>query len=92
MQPHQRVLCKFRCWEKSERVPSMAKVDGADRPNATMTVRLTAVKDEVFGPYTPSGNLDMQVTPSAGALFTLGEEYYLTFEPVTVESSKQKGL
>jgi len=92
VEANQRVLAKFRCWEKSERVATSAKVDGVEKPNATASVKLSAVKDDIFGPYTPSGNLEMQVTPTVGAIFNIGQEYYLVFEPVTPETSKNHGL
>jgi len=46
-----------------------------------VTLKFAAVKDAVFGPYTPSGNLEMAVVKSAGESLELGAEYLLTLVP-----------
>ena len=73
------MICKFRLWEKAERAP----YDGA-KPDteARVICKFSAVKDEVFGPYTPAGSLEMTVVKSSGDTFVLGREYYLRFDPV----------
>lgn len=78
-----KVLAKFRLWEKSERAPSAnyTKDYPADS-DARITMKMSAVKDAVFGPYTPAGELSMTVIKSVGDSFELGKDYYLTFEPV----------
>lgn len=46
-------------------------------------VRLAPVKDELFGPFTPAGNLDMTIhNLGAAAQLIVGQEYYLDLTPV----------
>lgn len=75
-----KVLCKFRLWEKAERSPSWPKGDPHEVSEPRVVLKLSAVKDEVFGPYTPAGELSMTVIKSVGDIFELGQEYLLTFE------------
>ena len=43
-------------------------------------IELTAVTDEVFGPYTPSGNITMCIVPEdAINFFKPGKEYSVIF-------------
>ena len=78
------VVAKFRLWEKAERAPTWRK-DRADQlgpeQEPRVVLKFSAVKDEVFGPYTPDGQLSMTVVASVGEHFTLGQEYRLTFTP-----------
>ena len=73
-----KVIAKFRLWEKAQRVQG-ALVDGKEQANCTL--KFNAVKDDIFGPYTPSGDINMVVVQSVGEHFELGKEYLLTFEP-----------
>ena len=80
-----KVVAKFRLWEKAERAPSWTAPTTPDAPKPEQEPRIamkfSAVKDAVFGPYTPSGSLEMTVIASVGEHFKLGQEYRLTFEP-----------
>ena len=89
-----RVLAKFKLWEKSERERHRQKdmTDEQFEAQANSSLKLSAVKDAVFGPFTPSGSLEMTVVKSVGDLFVLGQEYYLTFEPVTPDTTAALGL
>ncbi len=53
-----KVLAKFRLWEKAERDRS-----GNKNPETVPNVHLkfAAVQDAIFGPYTPSGQIEMTV-------------------------------
>ena len=80
------VLAKFRLWCKEERA-STWRVDPA-RPDSPkpeqeprVVLKFQAVQDEVFGPYTPSGTIEMTVVASVTEHFVLGKEYLLTFAP-----------
>lgn len=87
-----RVVAKFKMWERSER-ERYQMAQGTD-PEADPNVKLkfSAVKDAIFGPYTPAGSLEMTVVKHVGDLFGIGQEYYLTFEPVTAETTAALGL
>ncbi len=80
-----KVIAKFRLWSKEERASTWTPSDRPDSPKPEqeprVVLKFSAVKDDVFGPYTPSGNLDMTVIASVGEHFVLGQEYRLTFEP-----------
>lgn len=79
------VVAKMRCVERRD------SQHGADAAQKTTTVRLQPVYAEkgpnaTWSKYTPSGQVEMQITnPAAVESFELGQCYLVTFAKTTEE-------
>ena len=78
-----KVIAKFRV----DTVTQHPKVDEEGKPDGFAThVKLVAVQDEIFGPHTPHGELNMTIHNDAAAKafeHHMQEEYMVEFIPAS---------
>lgn len=71
-----KVQCKFE-------VTSKTLMKGNDQCKNVALIKMSAVKSEPFGKYTPCGEVNMTIqNDSVEPLFVVGQEYIVEFIPV----------
>lgn len=83
MSPTGDVVAKFYVLEKTEFPSPQEDVDTGHRIKLGVIKENRVLPDEVFGKFTPSGNIEMTIfNPSAAEKLKVGKAYLVTFEPV----------